>query len=224
MHRHMANRGMTLIELMVVVGIIVLLTGIMAFFVTGRRSHNAQVDLNNELAGLFQAQRMRATSMNVATYIQISDSSIEPRIGSNSVCAAAESEQYPIRYDAAQNLNVGIDLKASGTNATYRTLDSTHSTKYIDSHGALTKLTPSLLKSNGTAAATGTGVVICFQPNGQTVFMTKSGTTIEFKDTAATASVRICNANDTPGGYILSVTSLGMISSSSDKAACTPST
>ena len=91
--------GMTLIELMTVIAIIALLAGIMINFVSGSREVNAQTDLSNDIETLFQAQRMRATSMNVATYVIFHGgnnvSSIEPRIGGSSICYPNDAESYP---------------------------------------------------------------------------------------------------------------------------------
>lgn len=69
-HRHhRRHSGMTLVELMVVVAIIVLLGSIMAYFITGSRSQNAQKNMTNDILALINDQRARAIGLNVAAYI-----------------------------------------------------------------------------------------------------------------------------------------------------------
>lgn len=223
---------MTLIELLTVVLIVALLSGIMAYFITGRRVDNAIVDLNNDVFSMLQAQRMRATSMNVATYIQISSDSIEPRIGANSICAADDAEQYPIHYDnTATSLNVGIDLKTVSDGQT-RTLDSPKDSKYVGKARLSTQESSqlqgfanvSVSLASANSEITPAGIVICFQPNGQAYFMTLSGTSMTFQEDATSARVKICSADKAlTGGFYLDVTGLGMMSSSQSATACASS-
>lgn len=102
------NKGMTLVELMAVIAIIALLASIMAFFVSGNRESRAQIDLANDITSLLQAQRTRAATMNVASYVRFSSNDnsmyVEPRLGRTSACIADLEQQLPIMYDVQNNI------------------------------------------------------------------------------------------------------------------------
>ncbi|MBQ9816626.1 MAG: type II secretion system protein [Proteobacteria bacterium] len=203
--------GMTLIELMTVIAIIALLAGIMINFVSGSREVNAQVDLSNDVETLFQAQRVRATSMNVATYIIFHGgnevTSIEPRIGGSSICSPNDIERYPIRYTLNGDDNVAIDIK--NDNNKTRTLDSTESNKYIYNTRPLTKASATLRNMNNNAVEGGDGkndIVICFQPNGQAAFFAGNSML-----DAAMLVVDIKHVNIDSNYYSVEVTGLGSI-------------
>lgn len=234
------QRGMTLVELMVVVAIVALLMGVMAYFVLGNRDNNAQVDLSNEVIGLLQAQRTRAMSMNVATYVRFNYSGgytiVAPRIGLNSICTADLAGQLPIMYtdvapvagaaDSVDNI-VAIDIVNRGSGN--RTLDSKSTNKYVASDGS-SLASISILHQTLEDNESGSGkvlkltkvtsdVFICFQPNGQAQFI-ENGTLMMnvlmeriFFGTAG-ASVDASQAvtgNKSGGVYYVDVTGLGLI-------------
>ena len=225
MNHQIRALGLTLVELMAVVAIIALLAGIGAFFVMDSRPNRARADLRNDVETLLHTQRMRATSMNVATYVRFEDGTngkkfqrVVPRIGDISVCVADPKEQYSIRYSnngAGEGNNVAIDLISSGK---FRTLDSTDSSKYA---GNIVRMDGRLFKINVEDGQTKTGsidigktLVICFQPNGQASFIVDS----QFKDDARTALLEIRKETTpiTPETFLIEVTSLGAIQSWSE--------
>ncbi|MBO4350104.1 MAG: prepilin-type N-terminal cleavage/methylation domain-containing protein [Proteobacteria bacterium] len=229
--------GMTLVELMVVVAIVALLMGIMAYFVLGRRQNNAQVDLANDILALMQAQRTRAMSMNVATYVKFRYESgsvafIQPRIGVNSICTIAG--QLPILYTDNYNESnfVSIDVQGSGY---HRTLDSTDTNKYISSDDVqLTQVVVGSVNQNiFREDSYNRSFDICFQPNGQIQFLqndqidvegvdedNKPVVTQDPKDFLLTnvmqTRITIDTADQKSGGtYFIDITGLGMIQSGS---------
>ena len=108
-HKPHKNMGMTLVELMAVIAIIALLASIMAFFVSGNRESRAQIDLANDITSLLQAQRTRAATMNVASYVRFSSNTksmyIEPRLGRTSACIGDLEQQLPIMYDVQTSIS-----------------------------------------------------------------------------------------------------------------------
>ena len=122
-HRHhRRHSGMTLVELMVVVAIIVLLGSIMAYFITGSRSQNAQKNMTNDILALINDQRARAIGLNVAAYITFSPTTVQPKLGKTSACTTVATDQLPIRY-TSDSVNVAIDSGNVSSNS-HRTLDS----------------------------------------------------------------------------------------------------
>ncbi len=216
----MNHRGMTLVELMVVVGISAILAAILAFVVTGNKNANAQSDMFNEVHSLFQAQRMRATSLSLSTYVRFTlaqgnVSVIEPRIGVSSSCSLTDTEQIPIRYTADVNNNVAIDaVNHEGGN---RTLDSLDSKKYVHDGEALTSLViQKRIPANGFldgnyANVDGNSFAVCFQPNGQIMFIEGAA----FATTVTEARIQVGipdNSNNAVGGnYFVALSSMGMI-------------
>lgn len=205
--------GMTLVELMVVMAIILVLCGIMAYFVIDNRESSAQNNLSNDIIGLINAQRSRAMSLNVASYVRFDKSthSIEPRLGDVSACTFAEQEQYPIRYTSALTDHVGIDYQL-GAKAFGRALDTRSSGKYVNSTADLELAVVGRqtdLMTGGTS--TGNLLVICFQPNGLVYFMNDS----QFfendgANTAAYARIAVTQPAS-PGTIGILVSTLGAI-------------
>lgn|GEM_PF-2823832 len=232
--------GMTLVELMVVVAIIALLMGIMAYYVLGRQQNNAQVDMANDVLGLLQVQRTRAMSMNVSTYVRFvyranRVSTIIPRIGSSSVCSNAG--QLPILYtDGPYSEANMVAIDVSPTLNNHRTLDSTDTNKYIaGNNNSYTDVTVQIVDqahNNGqnvqfTAAQHDTSFDICFQPNGQAQFLKNAiqpGATSDDPEVDVNrllldviqARIIIDTQDHHSGGtYYVDVTGLGMIQSGS---------
>jgi prepilin-type N-terminal cleavage/methylation domain-containing protein len=225
MNHQIRALGLTLVELMAVVAIIALLAGIGAFFVMDSRPNRARADLRNDVETLLHTQRMRATSMNVATYIRFEGGSngvgferIVPRIGDVSVCVADAKNQYSIRYsstDSGEGNNVAIDIVSENK---YRTLDSADSSKYA---GNIVRIDGQLFQIETSEEGEinmgdipiGDTLVICFQPNGQAFFIDDT----EFIDRARTAHLEIRNVlSTTPETFLIEVTSLGAIQSWSE--------
>lgn len=172
-HRHhRRHSGMTLVELMVVVAIIVLLGSIMAYFITGSRSQNAQKNMTNDILALINDQRARAIGLNVAAYITFSPTTVQPRLGKTSACTTVATDQLPIRYTSG-SVNVAIDFGDVG-NTSHRTLDSVSTEKYYrDGHGLVTldyRISDTLAKKDGLLDDSAS-MTICFQPNGFVYFM-----------------------------------------------------
>ena len=173
-HRHhRRHSGMTLVELMVVVAIIVLLGSIMAYFITGSRSQNAQKNMTNDILALINDQRARAIGLNVAAYITFSPTSVQPRLGKTSACTTVATDQLPIRYKSG-SVNVAIDF---GNVSSHRTLDSVSTEKYYRDGQALVSLkyriSDTLDKKDGLLDDS-ESMTICFQPNGFVYFMNGS--------------------------------------------------
>lgn len=167
MHRY-RNLGMTLIELMVVVGIIMMLGGVMAYFIVGSRQENAQASFVNDVVGLINSQRSRAMGLNVATYIRFDATSVQPAIGETAACSTSRDAQYPIRYRKGGTTEVAIDY----TGVNHRTLDSEDSRKYFKGDDDIIRLAFVWKPQIGrTAAGAPMQPVICFQPNGHVQFM-----------------------------------------------------
>lgn len=222
MRNRLFNSGMTLVELMCVVGIIGILAAIGANFIMGRQSVQAQKDFNNDIQALFQLQRSRAASMNVATYIRFEKNgtritSVEPRIGDVAICSGTLTLELPIKYSMDGD-NVAIDLQGPSR----RALDSADSHKYITngSSEGLLNVSVNVLSQEinashqiGIKASSGLEApnltTICFQPNGQAVFFNgenriQSGSIARFK---------ICTSDGgtEARGFQVEVTSVGMI-------------
>lgn len=172
-HRHhRRHSGMTLVELMVVVAIIVLLGSIMAYFITGSRSQNAQKNMTNDILALINDQRARAIGLNVAAYITFSPTTVQPKLGKTSACTTVATDQLPIRYTSG-SVDVAIDFGDVGNNS-HRTLDSVSTEKYYrDGHGLVTldyRISDTLAKKDGLLDDSAS-MTICFQPNGFVYFM-----------------------------------------------------
>ena len=226
MNHQIRALGLTLVELMAVVAIIALLAGIGGFYVMDNRPNRARADLRNDVETLLHTQRMRATSMNVATYVRFENQTgtkgfkrIVPRIGDLAICVQEADNQYSIRYElnnANESNQVAIDLRegvGEGGNV-WRTLDSKSSSKYasntpivgieaiftgVDESGTFQELQPAT-------------VVICFQPNGEVVFIEDENE----RDWIRQARMEIFaehNGSQTPERFFIEVTSLGAISS-----------
>ena len=207
LHRH----GMTLVELMSVVAIIALLCGIVAYFVSGNRSNNAQSSIVSEIISLINTQRSRAIGLNVAAYIRIDGKSIEPRLGDSSACNTDIIAQLPLRYSASETINVGIDYN----NTTHRTLDSIQSNQYYDDTSPLVHLTLSVLNLEGRDINEGLDdahkvavnpLVICFQPNGLVYFMNGDS----FLDYGY-ARIDVSTTHDISAVQVITLSSLGSI-------------
>ena len=163
---------MTLVELMVVVAIIVLLGSIMAYFITGSRSQNAQKNMTNDILALINDQRARAIGLNVAAYITFSPTTVQPRLGKTSACTTVVTDQLPIRY-ASDSVNVAIDFGNVGDKAPHRTLDSVSTEKYYRDGQALVTLNYTITDTfaNDDRLTGDKSMTICFQPNGFVYFM-----------------------------------------------------
>lgn len=211
-HRHhRRHSGMTLVELMVVVAIIVLLGSIMAYFITGSRSQNAQKNMTNDILALINDQRARAIGLNVAAYITFSPTTVQPRLGKTSACTTVATDQLPIRYTSG-SVDVAIDFGDVG-NKSHRTLDSVSTEKYYrDGHGLVTldyRITDTFADDDDKLTNEDS-MTICFQPNGFVYFMKGS----EFVDRRY-AAVDIAPADTTQTSAFrnrITVSALGAIS------------
>ena len=207
-HRHhRRHSGMTLVELMVVVAIIVLLGSIMAYFITGSRSQNAQKNMTNDILALINDQRARAIGLNVAAYITFSPTTVQPRLGKTSACTTVATDQLPIRYTSG-SVNVAIDFGDVG-NQSHRTLDSVSTEKYYRDGKELVHLEYRITDTFATGGGELTNkesMTICFQPNGFVYFMKGS----EFVDRRY-AAVDIAPVNADFSNRI-TVSALGAIS------------
>lgn len=206
-HRHhRRHSGMTLVELMVVVAIIVLLGSIMAYFITGSRSQNAQKNMTNDILALINDQRARAIGLNVAAYITFSPTTVQPKLGKTSACTTVATDQLPIRYKSG-SVDVAIDFGDVG-NQSHRTLDSVSTEKYYrDGKGLVTldyRIADTFATDDG--ALNSASMTICFQPNGFVYFMDGS----EFVDRRY-AAVDIAPENANFSNRI-TVSALGAIS------------
>ena len=163
---------MTLVELMVVVAIIVLLGSIMAYFITGSRSQNAQKNMTNDILALINDQRARAIGLNVAAYITFSPTTVQPKLGKTSACTTVATDQLPIRYTSG-SVDVAIDFGDVG-NESHRTLDSVSTEKYYRDGKELVHLEYRITDTFATGGGELTNkesMTICFQPNGFVYFM-----------------------------------------------------
>lgn len=205
-HRHhRRHSGMTLVELMVVVAIIVLLGSIMAYFITGSRSQNAQKNMTNDILALINDQRARAIGLNVAAYITFSPTTVQPKLGKTSACTTVATDQLPIRYKSG-SVDVAIDFGDVGS---HRTLDSVSTEKYYRDGQGLVTLDYRIADTFATGGGELTNeesMTICFQPNGFVYFMNGSG----FVDRRY-AAVDIAPANANFSNRI-TVSALGAIS------------
>lgn len=211
-HRHhRRHSGMTLVELMVVVAIIVLLGSIMAYFITGSRSQNAQKNMTNDILALINDQRARAIGLNVAAYITFSPTTVQPRLGKTSACTTVATDQLPIRYTSG-SVDVAIDFGDVG-NKSHRTLDSVSTEKYYRDGKELVHLEYRITDTFATGGGELTNkesMTICFQPNGFVYFMKGS----EFVDRRY-AAVDIAPADTTQTSAFrnrITVSALGAIS------------
>ena len=172
-HRHhRRHSGMTLVELMVVVAIIVLLGSIMAYFITGSRSQNAQKNMTNDILALINDQRARAIGLNVAAYITFSPTTVQPKLGKTSACTTVATDQLPIRYTSG-SVDVAIDFGNVSSNS-HRTLDSVSTEKYYRDGKELVHLEYRITDTFATGGGELTNkesMTICFQPNGFVYFM-----------------------------------------------------
>ena len=218
--------GMTLIELMVVVAIIAALAGIFAVVMVNNDSNNAYRELPREITTLFEAQRMRAMSMSVPTYVVFNMDggnvqSIEPRLGANNgftVCAIEtptdRRQMIPLRYDNNTEDVVAIDIT---TPDHQRTSEARVSDRYKTASHAYTNV-KLRYKNTGVNVADSFSyngsnpLVACFQPNGMVYFIrNKTGgygldlamdeIILEIRDVDEVA----------PGYFEVSVNSLGVI-------------
>ena len=211
-HRHhRRHSGMTLVELMVVVAIIVLLGSIMAYFITGSRSQNAQKNMTNDILALINDQRARAIGLNVAAYITFSPTTVQPKLGKTSACTTVATDQLPIRY-TSDSVDVAIDFGNVSSNS-HRTLDSVSTEKYYRDGKELVHLEYRITDTFATGVGELTNresITICFQPNGFVYFMKGS----EFVDRRY-AAVDIAPADTTQTSAFrnrITVSALGAIS------------
>lgn len=216
------RKGMTLIELMVVVAIIAVLAGLLAFYVAGGRNQNAQVDMFNELNSLLVAQRMRASGLGLATYVVFDSNTptyIQPKVGTNNLCTFNSSEWIPIRYSATDDPEVAIDITPSEGNDA-RTLDSMKSNRYVFNGSPLTSvsITMKTVDSNNFVAASQLSA-ICFQPNGSVYFVNNGEISLSISEVRFI--VDTAGNSKTGGVYHITTTSLGMIET---EPVATPST
>ena len=214
--------GMTLIELMVVVAIIAALAGIFAAVMVNNDSDNAYSELSREITTLFEAQRMRAMSMSVPTYIIFYMSgdaveSIEPRLGANNgftVCAiedpSVRRQMIPLRYDDSNADNVAIDISRKDS---FRTSEVRVSDKYNSGSKHYTSV--SLVSTSASFpkvehSLSGVNMIACFQPNGMVYFIHANNidTNVEQLELRIRANEEISHS---PGEYRVTVNSLGMI-------------
>ena len=172
-HRHhRRHSGMTLVELMVVVAIIVLLGSIMAYFITGSRSQNAQKNMTNDILALINDQRARAIGLNVAAYITFSPTTVQPKLGKTSACTTVATDQLPIRYTSG-SVDVAIDFGNVSSNS-HRTLDSVSTEKYYRDGKELVHLEYRITDTFATGGGELTNkesMTICFHPNRSVYFM-----------------------------------------------------
>ena len=207
---------MTLIELMVVVAIIMLLSSILVYFVSGNREKNAQVDMTNDLVSLINAQRARAISLNVATYIRINPQNVEPRLGTASSCSPALAQQLPIRYfESHENkYNVAIDFELGGDNLK-RALDSQDSQKYFTKDTPLVTLQYALVNTNQDPVDTQDvdSFAVCFQPNGFVYFIRDNAFNDNFTFARIDVQRIIDGAVDTTQKIRIQLSSLGAVES-----------
>lgn len=201
--------GMTLVELMAVVAIIVMLGSIMAYFITGSRSSNAQNNMTNDILGLINEQRSRAMGLNLAAYIRINETSVQPLLGDSSACNLDVTGQIPIHYtdkgaDSGKNV-VAIDF---GNVDSRRTLDSQNSDKYYRNEDSLVNVTTRIIDTNGTVGTPLSSFTVCFQPNGLVYFIGNTS----FLDDARFARILVDRMGDSPGTQYLEISSLGAIS------------
>lgn len=214
MNHQIRALGLTLVELMAVVAIIALLAGIGGFYVMDNRPNRARADLKNDVETLLHTQRMRATNMNVATYVRFEEEQegngfkrIVPRIGDIAICVPEAENQYSIRYMQNNNdesNNVAIDLNNVEAGSSWRTLDSMNSSKYA---GSAVRITATLLTGQGDEQNQNT-FVVCFQPNGEVVFI---GQEEQELDEIRLARLEIFAS--TPERFFIEVTGHGAISS-----------
>lgn len=208
--------GMTLIELMVVVAIIMLLSSILVYFVSGNREKNAQVDMTNDLVSLINAQRARAISLNVATYIRFNPQNVEPRLGTASSCSPALAQQLPIRYfESHENTdNVAIDFELGGDNLK-RALDSQDSQKYFTKDTPLVTLQYALVNTNQDPVDTQDvdSFAVCFQPNGFVYFIRDNAFNDNFTFARIDVQRIIDGAVDTTQKIRIQLSSLGAVES-----------
>ena len=207
---------MTLIELMVVVAIIMLLSSILVYFVSGNREKNAQVDMTNDLVSLINAQRARAISLNVATYIRINPQNVEPRLGTASSCSPALAQQLPIRYfESHENkYNVAIEFELGGDNLK-RALDSQDSQKYFTKDTPLVTLQYALVNTNQDPVDTQDvdSFAVCFQPNGFVYFIRDNAFNDNFTFARIDVQRIIDGAVDTTQKIRIQLSSLGAVES-----------
>lgn len=201
--------GMTLVELMAVVAIIVMLGSIMAYFITGSRSSNAQNNMTNDILGLINEQRSRAMGLNLAAYIRINQTSVQPLLGDSSACNLDVTGQIPIHYtdgeaDSGRNV-VAIDF---GNVDSRRTLDSQNSDKYYRNEDSLVNVTTSIIDTSGNVKSASSPFTVCFQPNGLVYFISGAS----FLDEARFARILVERMSDSPGTQYLEISSLGAIS------------
>lgn len=229
------RNGMTLVELMVVVAIIAVLAGIFASVMLNRNANNAYNELKTEVTTLFEAQRMRAMSMSVPTYIVFNVAmsgevvSIEPRLGANNgftVCAIEDPnpnnarQMIPIRYSNVANdiyANVAIDITTADRQ---RTIDSRVSDKYKTASTPYTKVRLFSHTNNANAHAddqiVSQTMVACFQPNGMVYFIQRQSGAYGINMNIDRVILQIADADEhSPGYHTVSLNSLGLINNSS---------
>lgn len=175
-HRYSSNRlGMTLVELMVVVAIIVLLGSIMIYFIAGNRAQNAQSNMTNDILALINDQRARAIGLNVASYIIFDQNSVHPKLGKASACTTVLKDQLDIRYNSNSAIAVALDYGTGASASGHRTLDSSSTEKYYNNGNPLVRVKADITQAPDTIVPPGsltTSVVtVCFQPNGFVFFM-----------------------------------------------------
>ena len=221
--------GMTLIELMVVVAIIAALAGIFAVVMVNNDSNNAYRELPREITTLFEAQRMRAMSMSVPTYIIFYTDgniikSIEPRLGANNgftTCAIEEppggTQMIPLRYDSnsvGNNNNVAIDIT---TDDLQRTTEAKVSNRYKSKHEPYTKVQmyvrpTGVNQTINLESPVNADLVACFQPNGMVYFIRRTNGVFKIDLGVDEILLRINDVDEAAPGYFeVSVNSLGVI-------------
>jgi len=205
--------GLTIVELMVVIAIIAILATLAISAIRGNKSQEALVDLSNDIVSALNAQRTRALTTNLATYVMFTAgaaSAVTLAIGNDSKCSPANHANIVYTNSVVQ---VGIDL---GTiPGPRRTLSAAQSNKYYNANDPLVNITLALLQLGDDyrlqpVAVNPNAITVCFQPNGQVVFYNGAGQAIAQQ---AEIRVRARDADAVGGSVRISVSGVGHIAS-----------